>query len=147
MMHTMAAKVRHYFWVKGSARVLHMEVKFRYRGRYVKTRDIAFIQALVAEAPGVHLRALSKKLCEAWNVVQPNGALRGPAAFSEDPLPGGQLTVSGTSPGAWQSGPNEQAEPLVQGGFRLSDHKAFPFTRYFLSQVFERELETSHKNR
>lgn len=53
-----------------------MEVKFTYRGREVKASDIAFIQALIAEDPGSSRRALSKKLCEAWNWVQPNGSLR-----------------------------------------------------------------------
>jgi hypothetical protein len=53
-----------------------MEVKLKYRGREVKASDIAFIQALIAEDPGASRRALSKKLCEAWNWVQPNGALR-----------------------------------------------------------------------
>jgi hypothetical protein len=53
-----------------------MEVKFKYRGREVKASDIAFIQALIAEVPVVSRRALSKKLCEAWNWVQPNGAFR-----------------------------------------------------------------------
>ncbi len=53
-----------------------MEVKFKYRGRELRASDIAFIQALIAEDPGASRRALSKKLCEAWNWVQPNGALR-----------------------------------------------------------------------
>lgn len=53
-----------------------MEVQLKYRGREVKARDVAFIQALIAEEPGASRRALSKKLCEAWNWVQPNGALR-----------------------------------------------------------------------
>jgi hypothetical protein len=53
-----------------------MEVKLKYRGREVKAGDVAFIQALIAEDPGASRRALSKKLCEAWNWVQPNGALR-----------------------------------------------------------------------
>jgi hypothetical protein len=53
-----------------------MAVKFKYRGREVKASDVAFIQALIAEDPGASRSALSKKLCEAWNWVQPNGALR-----------------------------------------------------------------------
>ena len=53
-----------------------MEVKLNYRGRAVTARDIAFIQALIAEHPEASRRALSKKLCEAWHWVQPNGALR-----------------------------------------------------------------------
>jgi hypothetical protein len=53
-----------------------MEVELKYRGREVKASDVAFIQALIAENPRASRRALSKKLCEAWNWVQPNGALR-----------------------------------------------------------------------
>ena len=53
-----------------------MEVKLKYRGREVTARDIAFIQALIAEHPEASRRALSKKLCEAWHWVQPNGTLR-----------------------------------------------------------------------
>jgi len=57
-------------------KVLRMEVKLKYRGREVSACDVAFIQALIAEDPGASRRGLSKKLCEAWNWVQPNGALR-----------------------------------------------------------------------
>jgi hypothetical protein len=38
--------------------------------------DVAFIQQLIAAYPTLSRRALSKKLCEAWNWVQANGALR-----------------------------------------------------------------------
>ena len=58
------------------ARVRHMEVQLKYRGREVTAGDVAFIQTLIAEQSGASRRALSKKLCEAWNWVQPNGALR-----------------------------------------------------------------------
>jgi hypothetical protein len=54
------------------ARVLHMEVQLKYRGREITACDVAFIRALIAEDPGASRRALSKKLCEAWNWVQPN---------------------------------------------------------------------------
>jgi hypothetical protein len=53
-----------------------MEVKLRYRGRVVTDTDVAFIRKLIAENPKLSRRALSKKLCEAWNWRQPNGALR-----------------------------------------------------------------------
>ena len=53
-----------------------MEVKLKYRGREITASDIAFIQALIAEHPEASRRALSRKLCEAWHWVQPNGALR-----------------------------------------------------------------------
>jgi hypothetical protein len=49
---------------------------FTYRGRHISAEDIAFINALIAQNPSDSRRALSKKLCRAWNWVQPNGALR-----------------------------------------------------------------------
>lgn len=48
----------------------------RYRGRVVTDADITFIRDLIGGHPGASRRALSRKLCEAWNWVQPNGALR-----------------------------------------------------------------------
>ena len=48
----------------------------KYRGRMVTGADVAFIRQLIAEHPTASRRALSKKLCEAWNWVQPNGVLR-----------------------------------------------------------------------
>ena len=53
-----------------------MDVKLRYRGRVVTGADVAFIDKLITEHPTASRRALSKKLCEAWNWVQPNGAPR-----------------------------------------------------------------------
>ena len=53
-----------------------MSLEFRYRGKAVTRRDIAFINQLIAENPNDSRRALSKKLCLAWNWVQSNGALR-----------------------------------------------------------------------
>lgn len=38
--------------------------------------DVAFIQKLITENPAASRFKLSKKLCEAWNWVQPNGMLR-----------------------------------------------------------------------
>lgn len=49
---------------------------FTYRGKTVNKKQIAFIKALIVENPADSRRALSKKLCQAWNWVQPNGALR-----------------------------------------------------------------------
>lgn len=48
----------------------------RYRGRVVTEDEVAFIRELIAGQPGASRRALSRKLCVAWNWVQPNGALR-----------------------------------------------------------------------
>lgn len=50
-----------------------MEVKLCYRGRSVTEADIAFICRLIAAHPGASRRALSKKLCEAWQWRQANG--------------------------------------------------------------------------
>lgn len=59
-----------------SATVGSMEEKLSYRGRLVTDADIAFIQQLIADNPASSRRDLSKKLCEAWNWRQANGALR-----------------------------------------------------------------------
>jgi len=53
-----------------------MEPAIRYRGRVVTGEDIAFIRELIRAHPEDSRWALSKKLCQAWNWVQPNGALR-----------------------------------------------------------------------
>jgi len=50
--------------------------EIRYRGRTATEADIAFIRALIAANPSASRHALSKKVCEAWGWVQPNGALR-----------------------------------------------------------------------
>jgi hypothetical protein len=55
---------------------LGMESVFTYRGRILTPPDIEFIRALILRHPTASRRALSKKLCEAWGWVQPNGALR-----------------------------------------------------------------------
>ena len=47
-----------------------------YRGRSISATDVAFIQRLMAEHPGISRRKLSAVLARAWNMVQPNGALR-----------------------------------------------------------------------
>ena len=53
-----------------------MELKIKYQGRVATTDDIEFIKGLIDDNPSDSRRRLSKKLCEAWNWVQPNGALR-----------------------------------------------------------------------
>ena len=47
-----------------------------HRHRPITEDDLVFIRKLIAEHPGLSRRRLSAKLCEAWNWVQPNGALR-----------------------------------------------------------------------
>lgn len=53
-----------------------MNVVASYRGRTVTMADLAFIQQLLADHPTLSRRALSQKLCEAWDWRQPNGHLR-----------------------------------------------------------------------
>ena len=53
-----------------------MEPIFYYRHRRVSGEEVAFIRQLIAGHPQASRRALSAKLCQAWNWVQPNGALR-----------------------------------------------------------------------
>jgi len=53
-----------------------MGVRLTYRGRSVTDDDVAFVDQLIAAHPTASRRALSLKLCEAWNWVQPNGMPR-----------------------------------------------------------------------
>ena len=53
-----------------------MDLGIKYQGKIATTADVEFIKRLIAENPGDSRRGISKKLCEAWNWVQPNGALR-----------------------------------------------------------------------
>lgn len=53
-----------------------METILSYRGKIITQEDVAFIRALIAHHAGDSRRNLSRRLCRAWNWVQPNGALR-----------------------------------------------------------------------
>jgi len=53
-----------------------MELPIKYRGRQATREEVAFIRRLIAAHPNDSRRCLSVKLCQAWNWVQPNGALR-----------------------------------------------------------------------
>jgi hypothetical protein len=53
-----------------------MDTQFKYRGQFYSTKQIAFINQLIEENPEDSRRALSKKLCLAWDWVQKNGILR-----------------------------------------------------------------------
>ena len=53
-----------------------MHSPLTYRHRLITEDDLVFIRQLIAAHPGLSRRALSQKLCEAWNWVQANGALR-----------------------------------------------------------------------
>ena len=53
-----------------------MQKPLSYRHRVITDDDLVFIRNLIAEHPGSSRWALSRQLCEAWNWVQANGALR-----------------------------------------------------------------------
>ncbi len=53
-----------------------MDWVFEHRHRRVTAADVAFIRDLITEHPDASRRALSAKLCEAWDWRQPNGNLR-----------------------------------------------------------------------
>jgi len=53
-----------------------MQNTLSYRHRAITEVDLVFIRRLIAEQPGASRWSLSRKLCEAWNWVQANGALR-----------------------------------------------------------------------
>jgi hypothetical protein len=53
-----------------------MNLPFKYRGRIVDDADVDVINRLIKDHPADSRRALSKKLCLAWNWVQPNGTLK-----------------------------------------------------------------------
>lgn len=53
-----------------------MNLEIKYQGKVATTDDVEFIKRFIAENPHDSRRSLSKKLCEVWNWVQPNGALR-----------------------------------------------------------------------
>jgi hypothetical protein len=44
-----------------------------YRGRVITPADVAFLRALIATQPDLSRRALSFRVCEAWQWTQPNG--------------------------------------------------------------------------
>ena len=53
-----------------------MNQEIKYRGMVATASRVEFIRQLIASNPDDSRRSLSKKLCEAWNWVQPNGSLR-----------------------------------------------------------------------
>jgi hypothetical protein len=50
--------------------------EWKYRGRVITAEDIVFIRQLIGQNAGSSRRALSAKLCEAWQWKQANGAPR-----------------------------------------------------------------------
>jgi len=53
-----------------------MDGVLRYRGQNITAEQVEEIKRLIADYPHLSRRALSEKLCEQWNWVQPNGTLR-----------------------------------------------------------------------
>jgi hypothetical protein len=53
-----------------------MIVRGTYRGRVITEADVAQIRELIATYPALSRRALSQKVCQAWNWIQPNGQPR-----------------------------------------------------------------------
>jgi len=62
--------------ISNSVTLLFMGAKLAYRHRPITDADVSFIQQLIAAHPAASRRELSKLLCQAWNWIQPNGALR-----------------------------------------------------------------------
>ena len=52
-----------------------MPVEWCYRGREISTAEIAFLRQFIAEHSSLTRWSLSRRLCEAWQWKQPNGAL------------------------------------------------------------------------
>ena len=50
--------------------------EYRYRGRAIQEAELAFLREFIAAHPELSRCALSRRLCEAWQWKQPNGALR-----------------------------------------------------------------------
>ena len=53
-----------------------MQPALSYRHRVITEEDLVFIRKLIADHPQSSRRKLSELLCQAWNWVQANGALR-----------------------------------------------------------------------
>ena len=49
-----------------------VEESLTYRGRVITPADLAFLRALIAAEPTLSRRALSFRVCEAWQWTQPN---------------------------------------------------------------------------
>lgn len=52
------------------------DVVLSYRGRQIRAADVVFLRELIAANPRLSRCALSVRVCQAWNWVQPNGQLR-----------------------------------------------------------------------
>jgi phage FluMu protein Com len=52
------------------------DILLSFRGREIRAADVAFLRQLIADHPGLSRRALSVRVCQAWNWTQSNGQLR-----------------------------------------------------------------------
>lgn len=52
------------------------DVLLSYRGRQIREPDVVFLREFISQNPGLSRNALSIRVCQAWNWVQPNGQLR-----------------------------------------------------------------------
>jgi len=52
------------------------DILLTFRGREIRAADVAFLRQLIADHPGLSRRALSARVCQAWNWTQSNGQLR-----------------------------------------------------------------------
>ncbi|MFN0025805.1 MAG: Druantia anti-phage system protein DruA [Acidimicrobiales bacterium] len=52
------------------------DVLLSFRGREIRAADVAFLRELIATHPTLSRCALSVRVCQAWNWVQPNGQWR-----------------------------------------------------------------------
>jgi hypothetical protein len=52
------------------------DVLLSYRGRQLREPDVVFLREFIAQNPGLSRNALSIRVCQVWNWVQPNGQLR-----------------------------------------------------------------------
>ena len=52
------------------------EVLLSYRGRQIREPEVVFLREFIAQNPGLSRNALSIRVCQVWNWVQPNGQLR-----------------------------------------------------------------------
>ena len=53
-----------------------MDCEIKYRGRVATQKDIVFIRAFIKENPHLSRWALSKRFCQIWGWIQPNGTLQ-----------------------------------------------------------------------
>ena len=52
------------------------DVLLSYRGRQIREPDVVFLREFITQNPGLSRNALSIRVCQVWNWVQPNGQLR-----------------------------------------------------------------------